>query len=61
MEQDRPFGPQDNVLWLGDLQRGRSDSLYVDAVHYSAAFSAEIAKQIHEFLVERGLLPCSGS
>jgi hypothetical protein len=43
----------EDVLWLGDLQRGRAENLYVDQCHYTAAFSAEIAQHIAEALAER--------
>lgn len=33
-------------LWLGDLQRGRDEPLYVDRVHYTAAFARQIALAI---------------
>jgi hypothetical protein len=35
-----------DVLWLADLQQDRQENLYVDAVHYTAAFSKEIAEKI---------------
>ena len=38
------LGP--NVLWLADMQQDKHENLYVDAVHYTAAFSKEIAGQI---------------
>jgi hypothetical protein len=40
----------------GDIQRGRRENLYVDAMHYTAAFSQEIAQRLVLFLKERGLL-----
>lgn len=49
-----------NFLWLADMQRGEHQNLYVDAVHYTAAFSSKIARRIDRFLIERGLVPCSG-
>ena len=36
----------DEMLWLGDLQAGRNQSLYVDRVHYTAAFNRDIARAI---------------
>lgn len=33
-------------VWLGDLQAGRAEPLYVDGVHYSAEFSRLIASRI---------------
>jgi len=44
------LGP--NVLWLADMQQNKRENLYVDAVHYNAAFSKEIAAQICGFLSE---------
>jgi hypothetical protein len=38
------LGP--NVLWLADMQQDKQENLYVDAVHYTAAFSKDIAGQI---------------
>ena len=54
METRRP-DPED-FLWLADIQRGRSDSLYVDADHYTAAFSREIAEHIGRHLFETGFV-----
>jgi hypothetical protein len=39
-----------NVLWLGDMQQDKHENLYVDAVHYNAAFSREIAGRICGFM-----------
>ena len=41
-----------NFLWLADMQEGRRENLYVDRVHYSAAFARDIAGEI-----ARRLLP----
>jgi len=41
-----------DYLWLGDLQAGRTENLYVDSVHYSPAFSKQIAEAIAENLVQ---------
>ena len=38
----------DNFVWLADIQENRTDNLYVDAMHYTAAFSREIAHSIAE-------------
>jgi hypothetical protein len=39
--------PRDpGFLWLADLQDGKPGRLYVDSVHYTAAFSKEIARAI---------------
>lgn len=46
------------VLWLGDLQRNRSENLYVDAVHYTGGFSAEIAERIAAFATAHAIVPC---
>lgn len=47
-KEDGPLGAE--FLWLADLQRERREPLYVDRVHYTAAFSAEIAERIGEAL-----------
>jgi len=39
-----------NVLWLADMQQNKHENLYVDSIHYNAAFSKEIAAQIYGFL-----------
>jgi len=39
-----------NVLWLADMQQDKHENLYVDAVHYTAAFSQAIAGQICGFM-----------
>jgi len=43
-------GRQHDLLWLADMQAGRTEHLYVDADHYNAAFSSEIADRIAEQL-----------
>lgn len=48
-----------NFLWLGDLQRNRRENLYVDAVHYTAAFSEEIATRIFQFITKHNILACT--
>jgi hypothetical protein len=35
-----------DVLWLADMQENKHENLYVDSVHYTAAFSKEIAGKI---------------
>jgi hypothetical protein len=49
----------DDFLWLGDIQRGVAENLYVDAVHYTEAFSRTIADAIFERLVAGGLVACT--
>lgn len=49
-----PMG--DTFIWLADLQDERAEPLYVDAVHYTAAFADAIADAIAQALVSRGLL-----
>jgi len=39
-----------DVLWLADMQQDKHENLYVDSVHYTAAFSKEIAGNICEFI-----------
>ena len=41
-----------NVLWLADMQEDKRENLYVDNVHYNAAFSKEIAERIYTFIRE---------
>ena len=41
-----------NVLWLADIQQDKRENLYVDNIHYTAAFSKEIAAQIYSYLRE---------
>lgn len=45
-----------NFLWCADIQEGRSEPLYVDQVHYTAAFSKAVAGCIAELMKGRGLL-----
>jgi len=40
----------DDVLWLADMQQNEHRNLYVDSVHYSAAFGKEIAARICDYL-----------
>jgi hypothetical protein len=49
------LGP--DVLWLADIQQDKRQNLYVDAIHYNAAFSKEIAGQICGFLSESPTRP----
>lgn len=39
-----------NLLWLADIQSGRRENMYVDDVHYTEAFSEEIAARIAKAL-----------
>ncbi|HSG40223.1 MAG TPA: SGNH/GDSL hydrolase family protein [Thermoanaerobaculia bacterium] len=41
-----PEGLGRNFLWLGDLQKDERRPLYVDRLHYTAAFAKEIAERI---------------
>ncbi|MBI5163371.1 MAG: SGNH/GDSL hydrolase family protein [Magnetospirillum sp.] len=40
------FGKE--FVWCADIQDGRKEALYVDAVHYTAAFSADVARCIRD-------------
>lgn len=51
--EQRVWQGWDDFLYLADMQEGRKESLYVDRVHYTPAFHAEIAARIAEALVER--------
>ncbi|MGH9383872.1 MAG: SGNH/GDSL hydrolase family protein [Vicinamibacterales bacterium] len=48
-------GDDVGFLWLADLQRDAREPLYVDSVHYTAAFAGQIAEHIARALRERGL------
>ena len=59
METIRPtFGLGKEVLWLDDIQRNRTENLYVDGMHYTPAFSAEIAERIASHLTANSLDAC---
>lgn len=53
-ERQSALGP--SFVWLGDMQAARTDLLYADADHYTAAFADEIASVLAGVLRERGLL-----
>ena len=46
MEKQSPESLGRNFLWLGDLQKDERRPLYVDRLHYTAAFAKEIAERI---------------
>jgi hypothetical protein len=48
LREQGKLGP--DVLWLADLQQDKHENLYVDPVHYTAAFSKDIAAEICGFL-----------
>jgi len=56
MSNRRDFD-DDEFLWLADMQAGRTENLYVDADHYTSAFSGEIAGRIAQHLLVKGFLP----
>jgi hypothetical protein len=41
-----------NFLWLGDIQKGVRENLYVDWVHYNPALSALVARKIYDYLID---------
>lgn len=43
-------------LWLADIQEFRKENLYVDLVHYSPEFSADIGERIASYLIEKGAI-----
>ena len=51
LAESRPGGASANFLWLADVQRARTKKSYLDDVHYTAAFSREIAAAIAGALV----------
>lgn len=49
--------PEDDCrLWLADMQAAAAGNLYVDNVHYNAAFSAAIAGRIADALIGREMI-----
>jgi hypothetical protein len=53
---ERRDSPPDDLIWCADIQDGRQEPLYVDQVHYTAAFAKTVAACIAAPLQERGLL-----
>ncbi len=53
LRNESPELSADDFLWLADLHLGRSEPLYVDTFHYTAAFSREIAERIAAALAPR--------
>jgi hypothetical protein len=51
----------DNFIWCADIQEGRQEPLYVDAVHYTAVLAKMLAACIAAQLDERQLLAKSAS
>jgi len=47
-----------DVLWLGDMTKGRHENLFVDSVHYTSAFARDVAQRIVEHLTASGTLAC---
>ncbi len=45
-----------NFLWCADIQDGMNDPLYVDQVHYTAAFSKTVAFCVASLIKDRHLL-----
>ena len=46
----------DNFLYLADMQENLKEPVYVDAFHYSAKMSKQIAERIGTAVIERGML-----
>ncbi|HKD66564.1 MAG TPA: SGNH/GDSL hydrolase family protein [Candidatus Binataceae bacterium] len=46
-----------NFLWLGDIQNGLQENLYVDTVHYNPTLSALISRRIYDYLVDKHWVP----
>jgi hypothetical protein len=55
-ERFRRAPPGPDFLWAADLQEGVREPLYVDQIHYTAAFSRRIGAEIARALLERGLV-----
>lgn len=47
---------EDNFLWCADLQQDRTECLYCDRYHYTAAFSKDLASYIGQLCLARKLL-----
>ncbi|MDA1043822.1 MAG: SGNH/GDSL hydrolase family protein [Verrucomicrobia bacterium] len=52
--QEAPLG--ENFLWCADIQKGKTEPLYVDLVHYSARFSNALAVEIATLIKDRSLI-----
>jgi hypothetical protein len=57
-ERRRDPDVERNLLWLGDLQLARQENLYVDSLHYTGAFSRDIAVAIADDMGRRGWTSC---
>jgi hypothetical protein len=53
----RTNAPAAELLWLADMQENAREQLYVDAVHYTAKMSGQIAAEIARFMRQQSLLP----
>jgi hypothetical protein len=56
MERERKSIDDPSFIWCADMQQGSKEALYVDQVHYSAAFSRKLAERIADGLKAGGLL-----
>lgn len=45
-----------NFFWLGDIQEGKDEFLYIDRVHYSSKFCKQIAELIYQKVIEKKLI-----
>lgn len=60
LDRHRGEAQMREVVWLADIQLGRNGAdLYIDSVHYTASFAAEIAESLAEPVRER--LPGCGA
>lgn len=46
VREESPDLPRSPLRWLADAQQGRSEVLYVDRAHYTAAFSDTLARRL---------------
>ncbi|HTY70228.1 MAG TPA: SGNH/GDSL hydrolase family protein [Alphaproteobacteria bacterium] len=53
--ESHPAG--DSFLWLADIQEDETAPIYLDNMHYTAAFSRKIARHIAEAMFARGFIP----
>jgi hypothetical protein len=52
-------GTLSTFLDLSGIQQDKKQNLYVHAGHYTAAFSAEIGRDVYQFLEQTKLLPAN--
>jgi len=46
-----------NFLWAADMQQNRTENSYIDAFHYKALFSRDLAEMIADILNSKSAYP----